>query len=191
MPKLYAGSGGVSRVTVAGILTLIVVGPQPLRAVTVHWGSPRLLFSVRPTMLPGPLILYQDKEPDMALNDLIKLENELLSAEGKVTSVILDDAGGTITGKINVSIYGLVYVNYNLSKNPETPGQGGMVGNASAIDDDGASNTAALHGVWKRTGHQMKIYCMDDISDGMIHLAVVSIDFRADSLKVDFSRIAS
>jgi|TARA_B100001245_G_scaffold222102_1_gene193981 hypothetical protein len=142
-------------------------------------------------MLPGPLILYQDKEPDMALNDLIKLENELLSAEGKVTSVILDDAGGTITGKINVSIYGLVYVNYNLSKNPETPGQGGMVGNASAIDDDGASNTAALHGVWKRTGHQMKIYCMDDISDGMIHLAVVSIDFRADSIKVDFSRIAS
>ena len=88
----------------------------------------------------------------MALNDLIILEDEVLSAEGKVTSVILDDAGGTITGKLNVSIYGLVFVNYNLSMNPKTPGQGGMVGNASAIDDDGASNTAALHGVWKRTG---------------------------------------
>ena len=106
----------------------------------------------------------------MALNDLIILEDEVLSAEGKVTSVILDETGGTITGKLNVSIYGLVFVNYNLTMNPKT---------------------AALHGVWKRTGHQMKIYCMDDISDGMIHLAVASIDFRADSIKVDFSRIAS
>lgn len=127
----------------------------------------------------------------MSLNDLIKLEDEKMSAEGKITSVILDDTGGTITGKINVSVYGLGYVNYSLSMNPKTPGQGGMVGNANVIEDDEISNTAALHGVWKRTGHQMKIYCMADISDGMIHLAVVSIDFRDDSIRVDFSRIAS
>ena len=57
----------------------------------------------------------------MALNNLITLEDELLSAEGKVTSVILDETGGTITGKLNVSIYGLVFVNYNLSMNPKTP----------------------------------------------------------------------
>ena len=62
---------------------------------------------------------------------------------------------------------------------------------SACIAENDGGNTAALHGVWKRTGHQMKIYCMDDISDGMIHLAVVSIDFRADSIKVDFSRIAS
>jgi|TARA_B110000261_G_scaffold158556_1_gene195047 hypothetical protein len=127
----------------------------------------------------------------MALNDLIKLEDEHLSADGKITSIILDDAGGTITGKINVSVYGLGYVNYSLSMNPKTPGQGGMVGSASVIDDDGVSNTAALHGVWKRTGHQIKIYCIDDISDGMINLAVVSIDLREDSIKVDFSRVVS
>ena len=66
-----------------------------------------------------------------------------------------------------------------------------MVGNASAIDDEGVSNTAALQGVWKRTGHVMKIYCLDDISDGNIHLAVVSIDFRDDSIRVDFSQMAS
>jgi hypothetical protein len=132
-----------------------------------------------------------DKEMVMALNNLIKLEDENFSAEGKITSVILDDTGGTITGKIKVSVYGLGYVNYNLSMNPKIPGQGGMVGSANVIDDDGVSNTAALHGVWKRTGHQMKIYCIDDISDGMINLAVVSIDFQDDSIKVDFSRVAS
>ena len=38
MPELYAGGGGVSLVAVAGVLTLLVVGPQPLRAVTAHWG---------------------------------------------------------------------------------------------------------------------------------------------------------
>ena len=127
----------------------------------------------------------------MALENLIKLEDELLSAEGSISSVILGDSGGTITGKIKVSIYGSVYVNYTLSMNPKIPGQGSMVGNASAIDDEGVSNTAALQGVWKRTGHVMKIYCLDDISDGNIHLAVVSIDFRDDSIRVDFSRIAS
>ena len=127
----------------------------------------------------------------MALENLIKLEDELLSAEGSVSSVILGDSGGTITGKIKVSIYGSVYVNYTLSMNPKIPGQGSMVGNASAIDDEGVSNTAALQGVWKRTGHVMKIYCFDNISDGYISLAVVSIDFRDDSIRVDFSRMAS
>ena len=47
----------------------------------------------------------------MALENLIKLEDELLSAEGSISSVILGDSGGTITGKIKVSIYGSVYVN--------------------------------------------------------------------------------
>ena len=58
----------------------------------------------------------------MSLNDLIKLEDEHLAAEGKITSIILDDTGGTITGKTNVSVYGIGYVNYSLSMNPKTTG---------------------------------------------------------------------
>jgi len=127
----------------------------------------------------------------MALENLIKLKDELLSAEGSISSVIPGDSGGTITAKLKVSTYGLIYASYTLSMNPKTPGQGSMVGNASAIDDEGVSNTAALQGVWKRTGHVMKIYCFDNISDGYISLAVVSIDFRDDSIRVDFSRMAS
>jgi hypothetical protein len=35
---LYAVGYGYSLVAVEGVLTLIVVGPQPLRAVKAHWG---------------------------------------------------------------------------------------------------------------------------------------------------------
>ena len=126
----------------------------------------------------------------MALSDVIQLEDEHLSFEGKVTSVLLTDSGGTITGRGNVSVYGLCYVHYNLTANPNIATQGGMTGKAYAIDDNGEENSAALHGVWERKGHALKIYCVDDISDGKIHLAVVTINLRDETLRVDFSRVA-
>ncbi len=125
----------------------------------------------------------------MSLSNIIALEEDVLSFEGKVTSVALTDNGGTITGRGNASVYGLIYLTYNISVNPSSPGRGAMVGRATAIAEDGTEATAVLSGVWDRQGHLAKIYCFDDISDGHIHLAVVSINFKDESLRVDFSRV--
>jgi hypothetical protein len=126
----------------------------------------------------------------MILTDLIDLKDEAFSLEGKLTSVTLTDTGGTITAKGDATLYGTVLLTYNLTANPKVPGQGIMTGIGNGIDDDGELNTGALNGVWKRKGHDIKIYCMDDVSDGNLNAAVVSLNLKDDSFRVDWSQIA-
>ena len=58
------------------------------------------------------------------------------------------------------------------------------------IDEDGNLEIGALNGVWKRNGHEIKIYCVDDISDGNLNAAVVVLNLNSDSLRVDWSQIS-
>ena len=125
----------------------------------------------------------------MSVTDLIGLKSEKLSFEGKLTSVILTDTGGTITGKGDASKYGTAFLTYDLTVNPNVAGQGVMTGTASAIDDDGNLVTAALNGVFDRNGHEIKIYCVDDLADGAINLAVVSMNLKTDDFEVHWSEI--
>ena len=125
----------------------------------------------------------------MSVTDLIGLKSEKLSFEGKLTSVILSDTGGTITGKGDPSKYGTAFLTYDLTVNPSVAGQGVMTGTASAIDDDGNLVTAALNGVFDRNGHEIKIYCVDDLADGAINLAVVSMNLKTDDFQVHWSEI--
>ena len=125
----------------------------------------------------------------MSVTDLIGLKAEKLSFEGKLTSVILTDTGGTITGKGDASKYGTAFLTYDLTVNPSVAGQGVMTGTASAIDDDGNLVTAALNGVFDRNGHEIKIYCVDDLADGAINLAVVSMNLKTDDFQVHWSEI--
>ena len=92
----------------------------------------------------------------MSVTDLIGLKSEKLSFEGKLTSVILSDTGGTITGKGDATKYGTCFLTYDLTVNPSVAGQGVMTGAASAIDDDGNLVTAALNGVLIETGTKLK-----------------------------------
>ena len=125
----------------------------------------------------------------MSVTDLIGLKSEKLSFEGKLTSVILSDTGGTITGKGDASKYGTAFLTYDLTVNPSVAGQGVMTGTASAIDDDGNLVTASLNGVFDRNGHEIKIYCVDDLADGAINLAVVSMNLKTDDFQVHWSEI--
>ena len=124
-----------------------------------------------------------------SVTDLIGLKSEKLSFEGKLTSVILTDTGGTITGKGDASKYGTAFLTYDLTVNPSVAGQGVMTGTASAIDDDGNLVTAALSGVFDRNGHEIKIYCVDDLADGAINLAVVTMNLKTDDFQVHWSEI--
>ena len=86
-------------------------------------------------------------------------------------------------------MYGAVFLTYNLSPNPKVLGQVVMTGNASAIDDDGKLNTASLSDVYDRNGHEMTIYCVDDISDGNINVAVVTMNFKTSKVEVVWSQL--
>ena len=86
-------------------------------------------------------------------------------------------------------MYGAVFLTYNLSPNSKVPGLGVMTRNASAIDEDGELNTASLSGVYDRNGHEMKTYCVDDISDGNINVAVVTMNVKTSKVEVVWSQL--
>jgi hypothetical protein len=120
---------------------------------------------------------------------LIKLKDELLQFEGSVTSVLLSSDGGTITGKGDASLYGVVYLTYNFTPNPTVPDQGVMNGIGTGIDGNGNMNTGNLNGVYRRKGNIIKIYCVDDITDGNVNIAVVDIDLKSGKIVVKWSQI--
>ena len=64
-----------------------------------------------------------------------------------------------------------------------------MTGTGTGIDDEGNLVTASLNGVFDRNGHEFKIYCVDELTDGAINLAVVSINLKTDDFRVDWSEI--
>jgi hypothetical protein len=64
-----------------------------------------------------------------------------------------------------------------------------MTGTASAIDEDGYLATGALNGVYDQNGHEIKIYCIDDVADGPINVALVSMNLKTDDFRVDFLEI--
>ena len=90
----------------------------------------------------------------MSITDLMGLKSEQFSFEGKLTSVILSDSGGTLTGKGDATRYGTVFITYHLTVNPNVPGQGTMTGTGTGIDDEGNLVTASLNGVFDRNGHK-------------------------------------
>ena len=59
----------------------------------------------------------------------------------------------------------------------------------TGIDDEGNLVTAALSGVFDTNGHEFKTYCVDDLTDGAINRAVVSINLKTDDFRVDWSEI--
>lgn len=125
----------------------------------------------------------------MNVSDLVSLKAEHLSLEGKLTSVTLSEFGGTITGKGDASRYGTAFLTYHLTANPKVTGQGVMTGIASAIDDEGTLANASLNGVYDRNGHEIKIYCMDDLTDGAINLAVVTMNLKTDDFRIDWAEV--
>ena len=125
----------------------------------------------------------------MSVSENFKLEGESLSFEGKVTSVTVTNTGGTLNVSGKAGIYGSVYLTYNLTLNPNVKNQGSVTGNAVAFADDGQRNTAALQGVWTRDGHTIKMYTIDDVSDGNFHVAIVIVDLRSESASIEFSRL--
>ena len=125
----------------------------------------------------------------MSITDLMGLKSEQFSFEGKLTSVILSDSGGTLTGKGDATRYGTVFITYHLTVNPNVPGQGTMTGTGTGIDDEGNLVTASLNGVFDRSGPSLKTSCVGDLTDRAISWAGVSITVKTDYSRVDRSEI--
>ena len=65
----------------------------------------------------------------------ITIPSESLSVKGEVTNLELTDTGGVISVKAIAGKYGLVFITYNMSTNPNSKTQGTFTGRGMGIDD--------------------------------------------------------
>ena len=90
------------------------------------------------------------KDIFMPKSELVKFEGDTLTfSDAKITSVTLSENGGTINVTGHQDIYGLIYLTYNLTLNPNIVTQGAFTGKALGYGENGERNTASLGGVWE------------------------------------------
>ena len=126
----------------------------------------------------------------MAVSELIKFDGDILTFnDGKITSVTLTEEGGTVNVTGHQDIYGLIYLTYNLTLNPNVETQGAFTGKALGYGPAGERATATLSGVWVRKERTVTLYSIDDVSDGNFHFARVELNLDKESASINFSRM--
>ncbi len=126
----------------------------------------------------------------MPSSELINFDGDILTFDdGKITSVTLTEEGGTVNITGHQDIYGLIYLTYNLTLNPNVETQGAFTGKALGYGPAGERATATLGGVWVRKERMVTLYSLDDVSDGNFHFARVVFNLDEESATISFSRM--
>lgn len=126
----------------------------------------------------------------MPSSELINFDGDILTFDdGKITSVTLTEEGGTVNVTGHQDIYGLIYLTYNLTLNPNVETQGAFTGKALGYGPAGERATAILGGVWVRKERMVTLYSLDDVSDGNFHFARVVFNLDEESATISFSRM--
>lgn len=124
----------------------------------------------------------------MNIDQLMQFEGDTYCFDtARVTSISIGDKGATINITGQQEDYGQIYLTYELEENPRHGAQGSFKGKAFALSVEGAKNDANLNGVWSRSGRNLTLYSLDDVSDGNLFFAVVKIDLVEESAEVYFS----
>ena len=116
----------------------------------------------------------------------ISIPSESLSVKGEVTNLELTDTGGVISVKAIAGKYGLVFLTYNMSTNPNSKTQGTFTGRGMGIDDTGNREFAQRRGVWTREGTTLTLHSLDDLTDGTQNLCKSSLNLSSGKFAMTF-----
>ena len=116
----------------------------------------------------------------------ITIPSESLSVKGEVTNLELTDTGGVISVKAIAGKYGLVFITYNMSTNPNSKTQGTFTGRGMGIDDTGNREFAQRRGVWTREGTLLTLHSLDDLTDGTQNLCKSELNLSSGEFEMTF-----
>lgn len=108
------------------------------------------------------------------------------SLDGKITSIALDERGGVITASAEAGLYGKVFLTYNVTFNASVPDQGYFDGRGVGINDEGERAAGSRQGVFRREGHLVYFYSLDDVSDGRLNYCETVVDLRNETISMTF-----
>ena len=106
--------------------------------------------------------------------------------KGEVTNLELTDTGGVISVKAIAGKYGLAFITYNMSTNPNSKTQGTFTGRGMGIDDTGNREFAQRRGVWTREGTLLTLHSLDDLTDGTQNLCKSELNLSSGEFEMTF-----
>ena len=116
----------------------------------------------------------------------ITIPSESLSVKGEVTNLELTETGGVISVKAIAGKYGLAFLTYNMSTNPNSKTQGTFTGRGMGIDDTGNREFAQRRGVWTREGTLLTLHSLDDLTDGTQNLCKSELNLSSGEFEMTF-----
>ena len=139
-----------------------------------------LIFSTALVLISLAQTTFADDHPT------ISIPSESLSVKGEVTNLELTNTGGVISVKAIAGKYGLVFLTYNMSTNPNSKTQGTFTGRGMGIDDTGNREFAQRRGVWTREGTTLTLHSLDDLTDGTQNLCKSSLNLSSGEFAMTF-----
>ena len=139
-----------------------------------------LIFSTALVLVSLAQTAFADGHPT------ISIPSESLSVKGELTNLELTDTGGVISVKAIAGKYGLVFLTYNMSTNPNSKTQGTFTGRGMGIDDTGNREFAQRRGVWTREGTTLTLHSLDDLTDGTQNLCKSSLNLSSGKFAMTF-----
>jgi len=116
------------------------------------------------------------------------LDLTIPTGEGTVaiTTVTVDDSGTSLNCEGDIEEYGKVFVTLHLTASDAEREAGELEGNARTITDDGTMIAATLAGSWRRDKQQLKVFFVDNCSNGDQNFVTWDIDIANKSAAIKF-----
>ena len=93
-----------------------------------------------------------------------------------VTSVIINEDSTTLCYEGMAGEYGRVFATHTLTGSNASKDTGTFKGDARIIIDDGSMISATLVGIWRRQGEKVKIFSLDNLTNGDQNHAELEVD---------------
>ena len=103
-----------------------------------------------------------------------------------ITTVTVDDSGTSRNCEGDIEKYGKVFVTLHLTASDAEREAGELEGNARTITDDGTMIAATLAGSWRRDKQQLKVFFVDNCSNGDQNFVTWDIDIANKSAAIKF-----
>ena len=97
-----------------------------------------------------------------------QITGESFKAKFKIDSITVGKSESTINlSSADVGQYGVVYVSYTLTSNPNIPNSGTWTGYGRGISPEGVLARGDLMGVWTMDGTKINVKSVDSVTDGI------------------------
>ena len=112
------------------------------------------------------------------------LGTPIAESEMTITSISVAESHSSLCVEGEVGDYGHVFATYNLFVSDESRTSGTFEGSARALNAADEMLSAALQGIWRRTGRTIELHSLDLASNGDRNFVTAQLDIISKTSKI-------